>query len=339
MKTPVFRSDLHNVMERYAERCRAEHSESSLPNDYCALTSLDQYLESINFKGKTVPLTALEGWIHSISYLSSNRVSILITIIGKFLRFASVFGVSSAPVPQHTVIDEYQPYIFTSSDLELLFFEADNISQTSQSKNPWIKAEFPMITRLLYCCGTRLGETLRIQMKNVDLENGIITIQHAKKNKERFVPVSDDLRMILQQYCMGMAIIADPDAFLFPGRTRNEFLSHGVYQGIFHRIITKLNIGPGRSSADGSYSRGACPHCLRHTFACDSLQQLEDNGIILDDRFPYLSTYMGHNGLYDTQKYLKMSDESVYSGTMKTQGYLKKQGFTTRALQNTDEWV
>ncbi len=85
MKAPIFRSDLQNVMERYAERCRAEHSESSLPNDYSALASLDQYLESINFKGKTVPLSALEGWIHSISYLKQFFVSGLQELQG-FLR-------------------------------------------------------------------------------------------------------------------------------------------------------------------------------------------------------------------------------------------------------------
>lgn len=50
-------------------------------------------------------------------------------------------------------------------------------------------------------------------------------------------------------------------------------------------------------------------HCLRHVFAFRSFAQAERNGRHLDDEIPYLSIYLGHDGLNETAKYLKFSNE------------------------------
>lgn len=43
--------------------------------------------------------------------------------------------------------------------------------------------------RLLFGCGMRIGEVLSLQMKDIDLENGIITVRNAKNEKDRLVPL------------------------------------------------------------------------------------------------------------------------------------------------------
>lgn len=44
-------------------------------------------------------------------------------------------------------------------------------------------------------------------------------------------------------------------------------------------------------------------------FAFKSFAQAERNGRHLDDAIPYLSIYLGHDGLNETAKYLKFSNE------------------------------
>ena len=45
--------------------------------------------------------------------------------------------------------------------------------------------------------------------------------------------------------------------------------------------------------------RGACLHCFRHTFAVRSFDKNERNGIKASESVPFLSTYLGHDSLYD----------------------------------------
>ena len=57
------------------------------------------------------------------------------------------------------------------------------------------------------------------------------------------------------------------------------------------------------------YERGPCLHCLRHVFAFKSFAKAEHEGTLLNDAIPYLSLYLGHDSLSETEKYLKFSNE------------------------------
>lgn len=57
------------------------------------------------------------------------------------------------------------------------------------------------------------------------------------------------------------------------------------------------------------HERGPCLHCLRHTFTFRSFSKAEAEGYPLDDSVPFLSTYLGHENITETDKYLKFSYE------------------------------
>lgn len=332
--TPEFKSPLNKSMELYANRCISELSSESLPTYFSALKSFDTYLVDIGYHEGVISADMFDGWLSTINYLSPRRIKNLLNIVCKYLKFASPFGVSFIKPPPYIATETYIPYIFTQSNINDLCERADNLTVGANTKNIWIRAEFPMITRILFSCGTRLGETLSLQMHNIDLTNGVITITRAKGDKQRLLPFDEELRSILERYCMAMNIIGDPDAYLFPGQTRESHLTVGAYEKVFRRIVTEMGILQGKNGKE----RDVCPHCLRHTFACFSLLQLEAEGIHVDNRFPFLSTYMGHASLYETQKYLKLTDEMVYQGTEKVDNYMKTIGFTTRALLDDSDW-
>ena len=46
---------------------------------------------------------------------------------------------------------------------------------------------------MIYTCGLRVSEARLLKVADVDLENGILTIHHSKKDNSRLVPMSDSL--------------------------------------------------------------------------------------------------------------------------------------------------
>ena len=44
--------------------------------------------------------------------------------------------------------------------------------------------EYPVLFRLIYCCGLRNNEACSLKICDVDLENGLITLYRTKGNKD-----------------------------------------------------------------------------------------------------------------------------------------------------------
>lgn len=60
-----------------------------------------------------------------------------------------------------------------------------------------------------------------------------------------------------------------------------------------------------------AHSRGQCLHCFRHHFAIHSFAQAEKNGRSTDDSVPFLSVYLGHHDMDETEKYLKFNGRLI----------------------------
>ena len=59
---------------------------------------------------------------------------------------------------------------------------------------------YQTIFRLLYCTGMRIGEVLSLKPEDVDLANNVIAICNGKGNVSRFIPFTDSVAKLLQNY-------------------------------------------------------------------------------------------------------------------------------------------
>lgn len=140
----------------------------------------------------------------------------------------------------------------------------------------------------------------------MDLDGGIITIRQAKGLKRRIVPMEEYLWDLMRLYYRRMGFAAKPDSYLFPGKTGDDPLKISTVYKVFSLILKKAGIQqPGRRP----HERGPCIHTWRHTFAIESFRKAEGTGWSLNDSVPFLSIYLGHNSLNETDKYLKFSSE------------------------------
>lgn len=155
-------------------------------------------------------------------------------------------------------------------------------------------------------------------MKDVDFDIGVLTLKYTKGDKQRLVPMHPSLTENLYQYCMAMGMIGYSNAYLFPTSDSVESVTVHNAQHKFNSILEKGDIF---LLAKKKHQRGPCMHCLRHVFAFKSFANAEKSGRRVDDVIPYLSIYLGHDSLKETEKYLKFSSEMFPDAMELFEGY------------------
>ena len=311
----IFKDDISN----YLAVRKAVLSGPAFKHDTCYLASFDAFFAHAGLQKKEIPESVFIEWQKTVTGKTSTKAGRIIAI-RTFIMYLHTLGVPAYVPVIPKIVDDYMPYIFCDEELERIFNGADSVISTKCQQNPYINREFPMILRLLYGCGLRIGEALALQMKDTDLEGGILTLLHTKNNKRRLVPMSPSLTEIVRRYCLAMGITGIPDGFLFPGKNQAVPLSIRAVRNKFDVLLKNLGIKkPDRKW----HERGPCLHCFRHMFVFKSFAQAHKHGRSIDASVPFLSTYLGHDSLKETEKYLKFSSELFPNALELFEGYAR----------------
>lgn len=309
----MFRSIYSAKLSQYFNLRESVLSKSAREHELCYLRRFDTYVYSNLDACGDLSEDFINGWISTLSG-KSGSIENEVIVIRQFLKYLALSGekVFLPAIPK--VHDDYIPYIFSDDELAGIFQSADNIVQKGCNADPYLEIEFPVILRLLYSCGLRIGETVKLRLSDIDFENGILKLLNTKGDKHRLVPMASDMSDILSRYCMAMDLNKMDDLWLFPSSLRDSHISDRAIKRRFEIVLKENNI---RLANRKKYERGPCLHCFRHVFAFKSFSQAESKGHSLDDTVPYLSIYLGHESLNETSKYLKFSNEmfpeSIYT--------------------------
>lgn len=76
--------------------------------------------------------------------------------------------------------DTYVPYLYTDQDIENIFKIADSFAAPHAVKNINIAYEMPLLLRLLYCCGMRVGEAISIKVGDIDFARKLFILRVTK---------------------------------------------------------------------------------------------------------------------------------------------------------------
>jgi integrase/recombinase XerD len=153
----------------------------------------------------------------------------------------------------------YVPHIFTDPELHAFFSSIDRCSISPYS-GPVRHLVIPVFFRLLYCCGLRSSEARLLQVQDVDLEKGKLTIRQSKGHKDRTVMMSED---VLQLCCVYHAKVNGyfPGRVMFFPNQSGKPYNKCMIDYWFHLFWKKTGITNGGS---GNPPR---VHDFRHTFA------------------------------------------------------------------------
>lgn len=263
----------------------------------------DQFCQERGHQTLTLPRTLVEQWTAKQGYETignqQRRVSRL-RVLGQYMQRQ---GYPAWVYPSHTSSHpspRYVPYIFTREELAAFFTQIDACPLDSVS--PWRHQVLPVLFRVLYGSGLRIGEALALQRRDVDLTHGTLYIRHAKFDKERRIPLHPILVERVHQYLERLPQKAHPETPLFPGPQGGPYAISTVY-ALFRRFLWAAGI------SHGGRGHGPRLHDVRHSFAVHCLRQWVTEGIDLTVALPYLSAYRGHTNLKSTQDYLRLTAE------------------------------
>jgi hypothetical protein len=184
----MFESIYSDHLSQYYSLRSDTLSDSARKHELCYLRRFDAYVAKHLKTYEGITEAFVSEWVGSLSG-KSGSVENEVVVIRQFLTYLGLSGecVFLPVVPK--VRDDYVPYIFSDKELSVIFDSADNIVLKDPKADPYITIEFPVIIRLLYSCGLRVGETVKISMPDVDLDNGILRMLNTKRDKHRLVPM------------------------------------------------------------------------------------------------------------------------------------------------------
>ncbi|MBU5311043.1 tyrosine-type recombinase/integrase [Tissierella carlieri] len=152
-----------------------------------------------------------------------------------------------------------------------------------------------VITKLLLSTGARIGETLALNVDDVDLNNNTIIFKDTKNKKEKISYLNNKLSYELKKWIRYKDRYIDTD-ILFPTNRKNNISITGFESNL--RTIGK-NAG----------IENLHPHRLRYTFA---VEFLKNGGNIY-----VLSKLFDHSSVQITEIYLNMDRDDIRREYMK----------------------
>lgn len=191
-----------------------------------------------------------------------------------------------------------RPFIYTDTDVLALMDQARRVIG-----QPLRAATIETLIGLLAATGLRVREALRLDRSDIETANGVLQIRRSKFGKFRQVPLLPSSLEALDRY-------DHRRRQLYPHPNTNAFFvslrgTRVIYETVWptHRMLCeRAGVGAGSPVIPRI-------HDLRHTFTVRALLSWYRDGVDVQARLSWLSTYLGHREPRYTYWYLSAAPE------------------------------
>lgn len=196
----------------------------------------------------------------------------------------------------------FVPYIFTHEQIAVFLQAADK--HPPHRCHPISNRMYSFLFRLLYCCGLRLSEALNLKYNDINLKDSILTVRDGKFGKDRLVPMAASLCELCDEYLPVAKAHSPSNPYIFATgfSEADSITARSVYE-YYRKILWEAGI------PHGGRGKGPRVHDFRHTFAVHSLQKWVADDVDIYAALPILATYLGHDDIKITEKYLRLTAE------------------------------
>lgn len=272
--------------------------------DTCARTlyKFDQFCLAYGCTESVLSKELVHAWSQKRPNEAQATVQNRVGVVRQLAMYMTSLGVYAYVLPKNTIPKgpQYIPHIFSNDELVAFFKQTDKCRFCAEVPyRHWI---MPLLFRMLYSCGLRISEVLNLKVQDVDLDNGVLTIMDGKFNKDRLVPLSEELLQRCRTYEKQVHMFSAANAYFFPAPNGQTITIGNVYKN-FRKFLWKARI------SHGGWGKGPRVHDFRHTFAVHCLRRWVTEGKDLTAYLPVLKTYLGHHSFSDTSQYLRLTAE------------------------------
>ncbi len=268
----------------------------------CYLHSFAKYTRDIKYEG-TITREIVFQWCESGDNPTLETKGRRFEPLKGLADYANAFDQSAELLPKLPYGNPHQrkrPHIYTLAET------CDLIDQCEQLYSPDSIRSLTMKTAigLLWATGLRTSELVNLTVSDVDFQHCLLYIRSSKFNRDRIVPLTEDVSAQLNAYRRQVEAICnkvhnEPRFFV---TTRGKPLKRNVFEYAFQKIRDIIDV----SDSDYAHAR---IYDFRHTFATRIIKGWIEQGIDANKKLYLLSTYMGHIHPEDTYWYLSSTPE------------------------------
>jgi len=245
--------------------------------------------------------------------MEASSVNHVLSVTRGFFRFLVRKGLFEKnplldipPLKEEIII----PFIFSPEQTDHLL---KTLCKTMQRKKASFLIELAtyMAILLMARCGLRISEPLHLLKHHYRKEEGTIYIEKTKFSKDRLIPIPKTVIQELDNYLSVRACLCpqDQNPYLLASRGLSP-LSDQKVRASFHQAVRSMGINQPRKKLGNMIFNPPTPHCLRHSFAVNTLKAIKERGASPQHALPVLATYLGHATYFNTSVYLKVADAS-----------------------------
>jgi len=231
---------------------------------------LREFIDNLGVYPSKLSSKDFQSYIDSYQFTSISKQNQVISSLKLF--YEKVLNKKYVKIDFQRPRKEYkQPKIIDYNMVSLKISEIKNLKHKS-------------ILAIPFTTGLRVSELLNLKIKDIDSNRMIINVYQGKGKKDRIVPLSEDLLILLRKYFL----LFNPKEYLFNGQFSNKYSASSC-----NKLIKKY--------IDNSISM----HVLRHTY----LTFLADNNISLKT----IQDIAGHKNSKTTEIYIHLSTNTLKS--------------------------
>lgn len=306
MKEITYTSFLGKDITEYVRfKCSLGYSASTYDE---ALRRFDTFCAENYPSEDTVTEQIVNRWLEKRPGENTNgHIRRMITLKG-FLKFLKARKPDIYTIPDG-VIGEYKPYmpyLYSDDELDRFFLASDTMPVNPVAVHR--EKICPVIFRMLYCCGLRPQEPIKLLRSDVNLVDGTIYIADSKVHKDRVVAMSEELRDLCAKYDSLMEFCMPGRIHFFQRPDDGNAYDIQWLQRTFRSCI--------RHSGLSFSTKHPRVYDWRHNFATRVIRKWIQQGVDVAVMLPYLSTYMGHTSLEDTAYYVHLVPEHLEKSRM-----------------------
>ena len=211
-------------------------------NEIYRLKYIDNILYSLNLKTKKITKETFFKLIERNNMVGENyaRQYSVTKDFCKFLisnKYKDIYYKDK----KFKFINNYKPIIFSDNEINLLFQTMDEYKNKYKGRKYYkLYYSYSILFRLLYACGLRLSEVIKITINAINFNENTINIINAKRPISRLEKGYDENIVIVYLYkYMGHKYIAETEYYLhFTNYNKNKIVetndtfSKGLYKGV-----------------------------------------------------------------------------------------------------------
>lgn len=248
----------------------------------------------------------VEAWLASEGHLGAKGRKKRLGLIRQFCLYLKRLR-SDTYVPERTLAPVHVPlskvHFYSLDEYRALLKAALALPSPRSTLRP---LTFYTVLLVLYSAGLRIGEALRLRLRDVDLNAATILVRETKFGKSRMVPFSPTLGEAFRVYLKERLVATiGHDAPFFINYEGRPY-SVDKFSEMFRTLL------PAAGITRVSGKRGPRVYDIRHTFALTRVLKWYREGADLQSKLPLLATYMGHVDVLSTQLYLWSTPELLH---------------------------